>query len=227
MILRMVEYDFSIGHEYAEKIDGRYQIRFPHSCILYLRGRSAKNSLEMDLIMPDGRRIPYRVPVIRMENYTKDALFQKHLLFLLPFYIIRYEKKTQQLEEDRDSLRDLLAEYREIERHLEEELLEKNKEKSYRDLIELIRRIADYIFRDSQNIRKGLGEVMGGKVLELESDRLIARGEQKERETGIRILVESGQEDGISKEKLQKRLEEKYRLDSGQALDFIRKYWRS
>ena len=72
---------------------------------------------------------------------------------------------------------------------------------------------------------------MGGKVLELESDKLIARGErrgeQKERETGIRILVESGQEDGISKEKLQKRLEEKYRLDSGQALDFIRKYWRS
>ena len=50
------------------------------------------------------------------------------------------------------------------------------KEKEYRDLIELIIRIADYILRKRKKARKGLGDVMGGKVLELESDRLMQQG---------------------------------------------------
>lgn len=43
---------------------------------------------------------------------------------------------------------------------------------------ELISRIVEYSFSESKNIRKGLGEIMGGQVLELESDRLIKKGEQ-------------------------------------------------
>ncbi len=49
-------------------------------------------------------------------------------------------------------------------------------EKEYRDLIELIIRIADYILRKRKKARKGFGDVMGGKVLELESDRLMQQG---------------------------------------------------
>ena len=57
-----------------------------------------------------------------------------------------------------------------------------NREKEYRDMVELIIRIADYILRDSQKVRKGFGKVMGGKVLELESDKLIKKGIELERE---------------------------------------------
>ena len=49
-------------------------------------------------------------------------------------------------------------------------------------MVELIIRIADYILRDSQKVRKGVGKVMGGKVLELESDKLIKKGIELERE---------------------------------------------
>lgn len=70
----------------------------------------------------------------------------------------------------------MLEEYREIEKCLEEEFLEEGKEKAYRDLMELILRISDYILRNKEKARKGLGDVMGGKVLELESDRLIQKG---------------------------------------------------
>ncbi len=48
--------------------------------------------------------------------------------------------------------------------------------------MELIIRIADYVLRDSQKVRKGFGKVMGGKVLELESDKLIKKGIELERE---------------------------------------------
>ena len=49
----------------------------------------------------------------------------------------------------------------------------------YSDLIELIIKISDYIFRDAEKVRKGLGDVMGGKVLELTSERLIEQAEDK------------------------------------------------
>ena len=44
--------------------------------------------------------------------------------------------------------------------------------------MELINRITNYIFSKTENVRKELGEIMGGQVLELESDRLIKKGEQ-------------------------------------------------
>lgn len=47
----------------------------------------------------------------------------------------------------------------------------------YTDLTKLIVKIVDYIFRKEANIRKGIGDIMGGKVLELESERLKAEGE--------------------------------------------------
>ena len=65
-----------------------------------------------------------------------------------------------------------MEEYRLIGERLEKELLDVGKEKHYRDLIELIDRIADYIFKESPRAKKGIGEAMGGQVLELESERL-------------------------------------------------------
>ena len=88
--------------------------------------------------------------------------------------IERYEKKS--LDTQDPELQKMLEEYREIEKCLEEEFLEEGKEKVYRDLMELILRISDYILRNKEKARKGLGDVMGGKVLELESDRLIQKG---------------------------------------------------
>lgn len=76
----------------------------------------------------------------------------------------------------------MLEEYRSIEKCLEEEFLYQDREKEYRDMVELIIRIADYILRDSQEVRKGFGKVMGGKVLELESDKLIKKGIELEKE---------------------------------------------
>ena len=47
----------------------------------------------------------------------------------------------------------------------------------YTNLIKLIVKIADYIFQKEECVRKGIGDIMGGKALELESERLKAEGE--------------------------------------------------
>ena len=57
----------------------------------------------------------------------------------------------------------------------------------YTDLSKLIIKIADYIFREDDNVRKGIGDIMGGKVLELESERLKAEGKAIGRAEGEAI----------------------------------------
>lgn len=185
MILRMIEYDFAISLEHAEKVHGTYRMQFPHSCILYLRGDARKKNVSMELQFPDNQIVRYKVPVIRMEWYSIKEILEKDLIMLLPFYIMRYEKMKQQLENDEVLREKLFQEYEMIAKYLEQKLLNCGLEKEFRDISELISKIVEYSFSELKNIRKGLGEIMGGQVLELESDRLIKKGEARGKELGV------------------------------------------
>ncbi len=154
---------------------------------------------------------------------TKDSnqrQKERKIIFLLPYYIIRYEKSKDSLEENNEVLQGMLEEYKEIESYLEQELLDQGKEKAYRDLIELISRIADYIFADREKIKEGIGDIMGGNVLELESDRLIKEGMER----GLCAVIETYRENHFSEEKLKKQLMEKFELTETEALKYMKKY---
>ena len=180
MAIRMIEYDFAIAVENAEKQGRRYRIEFPRSCVLFLRSSgNTPDYLEADVIFPDGKTHVYSIPAIKMADYTKDHIFEKNLLMLLPFYIMRYEKKKHDMRKNLELLQILLDEYDEIRINLEKELTETGKAELYTNLTKLIVKIADHIFEKEGDIRKGIGDVMGGKVLELESERLKAEGEAR------------------------------------------------
>lgn len=94
-------------HWNTEKVDGRYCVEFPRSCVLYLRsGKRTPDFLEVELILPDSQMCVYRVPTVKVEHYTKDSIFEKKLLMLLPFYIMRYEKSADIIEKDSENFRD-------------------------------------------------------------------------------------------------------------------------
>ena len=180
MAIRMIEYDFAIAVENAEKQGRRYRIEFPRSCVLFLRNSgNTPDYLEADVIFLDGKTHVYSIPAIKMADYTKDHIFEKNLLMLLPFYIMRYEKKKYDMRKNPELLQVLLNEYDEIRMNLEKELTETGKAELYTNLTKLIVKIADHIFEKEENIRKGIGDIMGGKVLELESERLKAEGEAR------------------------------------------------
>lgn len=179
MVIRMIEYDFAISLESKKIENGRYRIYFPHSCVLYLRGKGKSNTIGMDIVMPDGQIITYDLPAIYVENYTTDVIFQKKLLFLLPFYIMRYEKSRSEIEKDPSKLQSLLDEYAAIVKKLKADVLHKGREVQYNYLMEVIKRIADYIFSNFQIAKEGMDEVMGGKVLELETDKVIKKIREK------------------------------------------------
>lgn len=97
------------------------------------------------------------------------------MIFLLPFYIIRYRNKNSSgcIVQDSDDFQQLMDEYQSIKQYLTEKLYNEKKENLYLTIIELSNKIIDYIFADNLPARKGLGDIMGGQVLELATDRLV------------------------------------------------------
>ena len=177
MAIRMIEYDFSIAVENAQKQGRRYRMDFPKSCVLYLRsGNNTPDFLEVEMALANGNIVLYQIPTIKLETYTRNSIFEKNLLMLLPFYIMRYEKDIHEMSENPELFQCLLNEYEEIRINLVKELSGADKAALYMDLNKLIIKIADYICQSEEVVRKGIGEVMGGKVLELESERLWAEG---------------------------------------------------
>ena len=100
-------------------------------------------------------------------------------------------------------LEQLLTDYQKISSALEQ-CTDDKKSTLYIDMITLIEKIADHIIpKDNENIRERLGDIMGGKILQLESERL----REEERIDAIRNMIKYD----VSKEKiLQDYSEEEY-----------------
>ena len=177
MSIRMFEYDLAIALENRRKVGRKFYVEFPKSCVLYLRcTKNTPDFQEVEMRLPDGQVCEYRVPTVKVERYTKEKIFEKNLLMLLPFYVMRYEDAADMIGKDSEQLQGLLKEYENIRISLEKELSIAGRSELYADLNKLIVRISDYIFKNEENVRKGVDEVMGGKVLQLESERLREEG---------------------------------------------------
>ena len=170
---------------------------FPKSCVLYLRsGKNTPDFLEIEMVLSDEKIVYYWVPTMKLETYTRNSIFEKNLLMLLPFYIMRYEKDIHEMSENPEMFQSLLNDYEEIRINLERELSGADKTALYMNLNKLIIKIADYICRNEKTVRKGIGEIMGGKVLELESERLERL--QKEAEAEAKAIGEAIGEERLS-----------------------------
>ena len=93
MVIRMFEYDISIAIEHASyENDEIWEIEFPQSCVLYIRNhRDLPDYHEAVVKFADGQKMRYRVPILQAKKYTVDHIFEKRLLILLPYHILRYE----------------------------------------------------------------------------------------------------------------------------------------
>ena len=223
MVIRMFEYDISIAIEHASyENDEIWEIEFPQSCVLYIRNhRDLPDYHEAVVKFADGQKMRYRVPILQAKKYTVDRIFEKRLLILLPYHILRYEHFLKHNGMDTRKLQQLLADFREINRRLEETAEKENKSHLYMDMIVLIEQIADYIIPKNNTIRKGLGNVMGGKILKLQSEELLelgeARGKAKGRLEGKREerldAIQNMMDLGLTKEQILR----KYSLEEYEA----------
>ena len=105
---------------------------------------------------------------------------------------MRYEVNGNERCCPEETIHKIIKDCMDIEQYLEKEYLMKENEKGYLDLILLIRKVADYLFSDSEEIRKGIGESMEGRVLELESERLLRVGREEGMVETAKRMLRSG-----------------------------------
>ena len=79
-------------------------------------------------------------------------------------------------------------------------------------------KIADYIFRKEEDVRKGIGDIMGGKVLELESERLKTEGM-------IAGAIKTCKKFKLDQEASVKNIMEEFSLSEEDASNYVKKYW--
>lgn len=106
MVFRMLEYDVHIalthgkGARKAKNEQGRFEVSFPKSAVLYLGNE--KNVPEYEactLHFQDGTTHLYKVPVIRVQGYSPECIEEKHLNILVPFLPIRFRDQIKKISE--------------------------------------------------------------------------------------------------------------------------------
>ena len=179
--------DLSEGSEHD------YEMQFPHSCVIYLRqNTNTKDKACVRILYQDGTTHTYNIPIIKAQEYTKDEIFEKNLLALLPYYFMRYEKSLSVLCRDEDSSRILLEELLDIRTRLEQAVGEE-KGLIYTELISHIRKIDNHLFRGHAETRERMEAItMGGQVYETLTDQLLAQGIEKGKLETLLSLVRDG-----------------------------------
>lgn len=189
MIIRVWEYGTQIALENAreDKDENAYHFKYPNTAILYLR--STKNTPEHSKIYVE---VPgdsshnscyYYVYNIKVSEYSIDDIFEKKLYFLLPFHLFVYEGGFKSYNDKEELLLELKQKYSEIFKRLdsdEVELTTYEKE----TIKDMSKKILKNLANDYQNIKKELGDVMGGKILNYEAKDILMQGRKEGREEG-------------------------------------------
>ncbi|MCR5520625.1 MAG: hypothetical protein K6F44_01790 [Lachnospiraceae bacterium] len=206
MITRMFEYDTVIALESKLIKEDCVELEYPASCVVYLRGigKTGRKKV-LRLKFPDGSVCEYRPDIIEVAAYSLDEMFDKKLLLMLPFYLVRYEDVLNKNDPDSADLQTLLNETKQMI-----DCINGQTRASVEfdvDLVDLIKKIADYLCRTADRNKERLGEVMGGKVLELASDRLKAEGRMEGRAEGRMEGRAEGRMEGRAEGRMEGRAE--------------------
>ena len=72
------------------------------------------------VIITPGGKVQYDVPIMKVQAYSLDDIFERGLLMLIPFYIFSHEKSFLEYNSNEQKLAELKAEYQKILEKLDE-----------------------------------------------------------------------------------------------------------
>ena len=117
---------------------------------------------------------------------------------------MRFEKDIKRIDEEEAELQKIKLEYEDIYNRLCN--LENNKEIDYvylHNLISLMAKLINIVARDASNVKREVITVGGGRVLELESEKILQRGELK---NAMESVVEFLEDYGVVSDELKDKI---------------------
>lgn len=192
ILIRLFEYDSQIALDHSVLKGHRLTVEFPRTALIYLRcNADTPDEMTIEVKAPNGQSVTYGVPVLKIQKYSLKELFEKELLFLLPFYGFCYEKQLPEIDRDEGKRKNLVDVYRSIRIRLDElcESKQLNEYQKY-ELIHTSRLVLGRLMEKYPKTRKEVYDVMGGKVIESEADRILKQGMKQGKYQAIRESIE-------------------------------------
>ena len=188
--IRLFEYDAQIALDEGEVTEETLTVTFPNTAVMYLRAyKKTPDKMKYVIITPGGT-VQYDVPIMKVQSYSLDEIFEKRLLMLIPFYIFSHEKSFSEYNNNEQKLEELKAEYRMILERLDD--LEKQGiigAFDKRTIIDLSSDVINEIARKYENVQKGIGAMMRGPLIQTEARTILNRGiSENKKETALRML---------------------------------------
>ena len=177
MLVRIFEYDAQIALDNGRIQGDTLTVEFPNSAVLFLRcDAKTPNQLKLCLKTPGGD-VRYNIPVMKQNNYEIDKIFQKDLLFLIPFNIFTHESKLPEYDGNKVKLEELKQEYVHIREKLEELCRDKHIDEYTKcTIVDMSDKVIEHIAAKYENVKEGVKSVMGGKILEYEAKTIKNEG---------------------------------------------------
>jgi len=220
MEIRMMEYDFHIALDNVTINDGVRVVELPQSAVLVVKNDSnfpdyLTSIIRVPRYNQNGTTfddVKYQVPTCKITNYTKDDIIKKNLIFLAPYYIIKFKKRLDEINNSKEQLDVLVAEYQDIYIKMAE-LSEQNElEDSYlHDIVSLTERLIDVVAKGKENIKREVNS-MGGNVLKLDREILIEESEARGEEKMSKLICKLHKE-GLSDDILRVSTDKTYRKE--------------
>ena len=188
--IRLFEYDAQIALDEGEVTEETLTVTFPNTAVLYLRTyKKTPDKMKYVIITPGGT-VQYDVPIMKVQKYSLDDIFEKRLLMLIPFYIFSHENSFPEYNSNEQKLAELKAEYQEILERLDE-LEQQGVIGAFdkRTIIELSSDVIKEIAQKYENVQKGVGDIMGGALIETSARRLKNEAENEtKKQTALKLL---------------------------------------
>ena len=214
MAIRIAEYAFIVARQFASWDIGHATIPMPRFSIIYVkRTKQTPKTTTITFSFPDGQTVDYKSDNVILENFTKEEIIEKRLFPYIPFYIARYEKEVASEGNIEKAIEELTYFRDEMVRLYQEGELSDDE---LVDLKGFVNTIITHITNGNKNEER-LVNIMGGTIIETESERLIRLGRTQ-------MIVELGQEDGLDDEVILKRMQEKIGLSLEQAETYLEQY---
>lgn len=177
ILVRLFEYDALVAADSSEKRTGTIRVRFPHSGLLLLReSEKAPEKAEVIIETPEGST-SYHVVIMKESDFTIENIFDKQLYLMIPFYIFNYENELKDINNNEERLEDLTNLYREIVEKLDDELRNgRLQERSYGVIITVTHSVLYKLTMNHEKVQEKVGDIMGGKELELPEVVLYKKG---------------------------------------------------
>ena len=168
MMIRIWEYGSQIALRNAryDDISNTLYLKFPNTAVLYLRSKASTPEFTQIHVEFPEKTCEYQVPNIKMLKYSIDDIFNKKLYFFIPFYLFVYEKDFSRYNNNEEALVELESAFEEIFKKLDAATYKDMSEYERATIIDMSKKIIDHLAKDHINIKKGLGDVMGGKVID-------------------------------------------------------------